>query len=269
MKMILAKPRYWPLYLLFAATIIVPNSTYAQTKPANDNSPQHIIQSDSLRQPSPKANTPALAADLLDAPTAADDSLYYANMLQGITIMDKAMDVGQLAQAALFFEDTYDQYPLRWLPSYYAAYCYGLMAFLEKNPVLKDNYLDNAQHWLDRANQLNPNNIEIIVVQALIYQERVQVNPAERMPEYGTLSIITLENAEQLDPNNPRIYYLRAQNMFLTPEIAGGGLQKACPLIEIAAQKYAAQQNDPNSIMPKWGRVMTDYMLQICNYGKK
>lgn len=259
-----AKQRVFSLFFLTFTALFSPifKDLQAQT-PALGNGT--LYPKDTLSTASKRY----LSITELDGITPAEDSIYLANMKQGINIMDKAMDIGQLAQAALFFEDTADEYPHLWLPVYYAAYCYSLMAFLEKNLISKDNYLDNAQQWVERAGFLNTGNVEILIVQALIYQERVQVNPAERMSEYGTMNIITLENAEKLDPNNPRIYYLRAQNMFLTPEIAGGGLQKACPLVEIAAQKYTAQKFDPESIQPKWGAAMTEYMLQICNYGKK
>jgi hypothetical protein len=189
---------------------------------------------------------------------------YISNMLQGINVMDKAMSTNELQQAAAFFEQMTEENAADWLPPYYAAYCYITMAFLERNAVLRDNYLDQAQSLLDVAKHIDPQNAEIAVVQAYSYQVRTAIDPATRMPEFGTLAVLSLEDATQLDANNPRLYYIQAQNLFLAPETQGGGLAKACPIVRTAAQKYALKPTPTPSILPKWGAAMTDYMNTVC-----
>lgn len=196
---------------------------------------------------------------------AQDDErlLYEKNMQVAIDLMGKATEIKQLEQAISFFETTHEEQPQEWLPPYYTAYCYLTMTFMEQNTAIKDTYLDLAQENLHKAETLDPLNNEIKILQAYIYQKRVEVSPQTRLEEYGTLAVLTLEEAEKNAPNNPRIYFLRAQNLFFAPEQNGGGLDRACPEIRKAAEKYA-QFVPQNPLMPKWGAGLTDYMFFVC-----
>lgn len=191
------------------------------------------------------------------------DSEYFSNMKQAIAIMDVAMDKSQLQQAINFFTEISDDQPKEWLPPYYAAYCYATMCFMERDRILKDTYLNKAQSFVDRAFSIQPGNAEILVLQAYIYQQRVEIDPTNRIDDYGTLVNIALEDATKLDPENPRLHYLIAHTTFFAPESAGGGMIKGCPLVNLAMQKY--EENPPlNEIAPKWGAALTSYMQTIC-----
>jgi len=191
------------------------------------------------------------------------ESEYYANMKQGIDIMDKAMDLAQLEQAANFFTEISNEQPKEWLPPYYAAYSFATMCFLEKDRIKRDQHLDKAQTYIDRAFTIQPGNPEIMVLQAYIYQQRVEVDPTNRTEDYGTLVQVAIEDAKKLDPDNPRLHFLIAQTTFFAPESLGGGIAKACPLVKTAIQKYA--ENKPlMDIAPKWGEALTNYMNTIC-----
>lgn len=192
-----------------------------------------------------------------------EDSEYFANMKQAISIMDIAMDKTQLEQAINFFTEISEEQPKEWLPPYYAAYCYATMCFLERDRLLKDTYLNKGQTYIDRAFSIQPSNAEILVLQAYLYQQRVEIDPANRLDEYGTLVQVTLDDAAKLDPENPRLHFLYAHTTFFAPESTGGGMIKGCPLVNIAAKKY--EENPPlNDIAPKWGIALTNYMQTIC-----
>lgn len=189
---------------------------------------------------------------------------YQADMLAAISDMDKAMSTQALRDAAGRFDIIARQAPSEWLPPYYASYCFTVMAFMTKRDLaLKDTYLISAQYHLDQTAKIDSNNVEVAVLQAYIYQMKVDVNPANRLEQYGTLAALSLEEAISIDPENPRIYYLKAQNFFFAPEYAGGGLGKACPIAQVAASKYT-KHNTPSPLHPKWGAAMTNYMQQVC-----
>lgn len=185
---------------------------------------------------------------------------YVSGMKTAIKIMDKGMSVEQLQQAANFFEDMSYRYPSDWLSPYYAAYCYSVMSFMEKIKLLKDKYLDDAQKQVDIAKRLSPNNSEILAVQAYIYQLRVEVNPEQRVEEFGTMSELTFKQALSVEPDNPRVYYLRAQNAFFSPQISR---EAACEIVIEAQGKYAVF-SPANELAPKWGEAMVDFMSQTC-----
>jgi hypothetical protein len=70
-----------------------------------------------------------------------------------------------------------------------------------------------------------------------------------------------LDKALQLNPDNPRVYYLRATMTFHMPEAYGGGAVKALPLYKTAAEKYNTFQPE-TSISPNWGKEMNEAELQ-------
>ncbi|HRI27551.1 MAG TPA: hypothetical protein PK239_16120 [Chitinophagales bacterium] len=191
------------------------------------------------------------------------DSEYFQNMKQAIDIMDRAMEKGQMEQAINFFTEISEEEPKEWLPSYYAAYCYATLCFMERDRLLRDRYLNEAQAHLDRIMKIQPNNAEILVLQAYVYQQRVEVDPTSRVQDYGTMVQINLDDAAKLEPDNPRLHFLLAQTTFFAPESAGGGMINACPMVHTAAKKY--EENPPlNDIAPKWGGAIVSYMQTIC-----
>lgn len=196
------------------------------------------------------------------------DSIYVNEMKKAILQMDKAMNIDEMKLAAQSFIQLNHKNTNDWLAPYYSAYCLVLMSFMEKMSDKKDNFLNQAQTYLDIANKLSPKNPEIKIVQAYLYQMRIEANPIERLEQYGTLLNLTLEDAKELDATNPRIYYMQAQTLFLSPEYAGGGLSKACPVAKKAVLLYAAKKST-NEILPKWGESMSNYMLRVCNSVQK
>ena len=55
----------------------------------------------------------------------------------------------------------------KWHPLYYAAFCYVNMSFLTKEPATKDEYLDKAQYFIDKAIEIYPEESEYAVRSAL------------------------------------------------------------------------------------------------------
>ncbi len=209
-------------------------------------------------------DTPLPSNQLTKESYTSISTTYTSDMLRVIGQMDRAMTTQELINAASQFEVIGQQAPTEWLPPYYAAYCYTVMAFMTKKDLtLKDTYLISAQYHLDKALRIDSNNVEVLVVQAYIYQMKVDVNPTNRLQEYGTLALMSLEKATTINPNNPRIYYLQAQNLFFAPPYAGGGLDRACPIATIAASKYETYSS-PSTLHPKWGEAMTNYMQRVC-----
>ena len=66
----------------------------------------------------------------------------------------------------------------------------------------------------------------------------------------------------ELNPNNPRLYYLQGMSLFNTPEQFGGGKDKAKPVFEKAVELYKAEQ--PKPLYPHWGQQQAEDMLAKC-----
>ena len=81
-----------------------------------------------------------------------------------------------------------------------------------------------------------------------------------RWQKYGALFEQHLTRAARLDPGNPRVDYLKAANIFHTPESFGGGKEKARPYFESALKKFESFKS-PNRYSPAWGKTESEYFL--------
>ena len=149
-----------------------------------------------------------------------------------------------------------------WLPAYYAAYCYVLSTFTEKMEAEKiHQQLDNAQNQIDKLLKNHDRESEIYALQAFIYQ--IRITDMSKGYKYSKLSNEALGLAEKLNPENPRVYYLRGTNTFHTPKMFGGGKENARPDLEKAAGLFAKQTTE-NDLAPSWGAAHNQELLKLC-----
>ncbi len=73
----------------------------------------------------------------------------------------------------------------------------------------------------------------------------------------------SLDKAITLNPDNPRPYLVKGQNVFYTPAAFGGGKDVAKPLLEKAAAKFATFKPE-NEIAPDWGKERNNELLTQC-----
>ena len=140
----------------------------------------------------------------------------------------------------------------KWHPLYYAAFCYVNMSCKSQAGEDKDKYLDKAQIMLDRALEIYPDESELMVLQGLLYQGRIQVDPKARGKSFSGKANKALKKAIEFNPENPRAYYLLGLNVLHTPKGFGGGVEAACPHFAMANEKY--KKLVPSHVLdPTWG----------------
>jgi hypothetical protein len=140
-----------------------------------------------------------------------------------------------------------------WLPQYYQSYALLLNCFQSKESGdIKDKTLDQAEAALGRARKLGGDESELLVLQAYIYQARLGVSPMMRSAKYSGMVNETLAQAKKLNPANPRIYLVQANNLYFTPKMFGGGADAAKPVYDEAKARYAAFKPS-TALMPNWG----------------
>ncbi|WP_346861771.1 hypothetical protein [uncultured Draconibacterium sp.] len=150
----------------------------------------------------------------------------------------------------------------KWLPSYYAAYCFVRSTFLdEMDADDKHKQLDKAQSLIDELQKKYSEESEICALQALVYQLRI--TDMSKGAKYSMKASSAIAEAEKLNAENPRVYYLRGSNTFHTPKFFGGGAEKAKPDLEKAAKMFeSVKQTDP--LMPTWGNIHNGQLLEQC-----
>lgn len=186
---------------------------------------------------------------------------YQKAMSQSIEKLFQAKSIPEYVEVTNQFERIAATEKAEWLPLYYASFATIMISFQEPDNAKKDSYLDQAQKFLDRAFVIDPKESELYMLQGFLYPCRINIDPMNRGMTYiGELNK-SLDKALELNPDNPRVYYLRATMIHHTPETYGGGAVKALPLYETAEAKFKIFQ-PKTSISPNWGKEMNEAELK-------
>ncbi|MEZ5196434.1 MAG: hypothetical protein R2764_08545 [Bacteroidales bacterium] len=188
---------------------------------------------------------------------------YIMFMTRQIKTLSMTKTIEGLQALADDFERTANAQTDKWHPLYYAAFCHVNMSFKSEAGEIKDQHLDQAQALLDRALEIYPDESELMVLQGLLYQGRIQVDPKSRGRNYSGKAKKALEMAIEYNPDNPRAYYLLGLNVLHTPEGLGGGAAAACPYFEQGNENYKNQVPD-HVLDPSWG-AEENYNQSIIN----
>ncbi|WP_430814919.1 hypothetical protein [Carboxylicivirga sp. RSCT41] len=186
---------------------------------------------------------------------------YQTAMKKNIDELFKTRNIEQINAIAASFKRIASVEKNDWLPTYYAAYAYVRSTHFISESDSIQLQLDKAQAELELLLTSNPDESEVHVLQAMIYSLRI-TNPMNGY-KYSSLSNEALSKAEQLNTSNPRIYYCRANNIYHTPKMFGGGKEKAKPLFEKAARLFE-NTNYENPLWPYWGSYHNKQMLAKC-----
>lgn len=189
-------------------------------------------------------------------------------MEERIATLDTTSSVEGLTDLANAFERIAEAEKNQWLPYYYAAYCnasVGLMVgsggdMMAAKADKTDPYADKAEKLIGKAEELMKNNSEVFVVKKMIATLRMMGDPMNRFMTYGPEAQAMLDEAKKLNPENPRVYILEAQDKFFTPEQFGGSKAEAKLLFEKAKQLFETFKPE-SSIHPNWGKGQVIYFL--------
>ncbi len=136
-----------------------------------------------------------------------------------------------------------------------------MVSFQEPDPAKKDEMLDQAQKFLDQAMAIAPNESELYMLQGFLYPSRINIDPMARGMKYIGEMNKALDKALELNPDNPRVYYLRATMTLHTPEAYGGGAAKALPLYRAADEKFRIFK-PKTELSPNWGKEICEAELK-------
>ncbi len=151
-----------------------------------------------------------------------------------------------------------------WAAHYYVAYSKTILSYMEKDATKKDAYLDEAEkESKDAVNLLKKSNDETYVLDAMIANARMGVDPMNRWQKYGKIFGENLESAKAINPDNPRMYYLMAVSKYFTPKAYGGGKKIAQPYFEKAEPLFAKETGD-DATKPYWGKAHNAMFLAEC-----
>ncbi len=193
---------------------------------------------------------------------------YVAKMKETMQLMDLCQTLEEYQEAANTFEVIGMAEKDKWQPFYYSALIYGIMSMQATDYEQKDLYAEKAESAIGSGLEISPDESEFFVLKAFTYYAMIQVDPMTRGMEYMGLADAALAKAEALNPDNPRVYYLRAQAAFNMPVEFGGGPQAALPILKKAKEKYD-NEDLTDELHPHWGNEDINQMLEQIAAGEE
>jgi hypothetical protein len=183
-------------------------------------------------------------------------------MEKALSGLDTLKTSDQWIQSANAFERIALKEPKEWLPAYYVALAYDMAFNLTTDASKQELMAASADNFIKKAEALNPDNSEIMVLKCMVSGLFIRLNPMINGQKFGPLAQQQLEKAFALDPENPRAYMQAGITLYFTPAQWGGDKVKGKELLEQAAVKYAAFK-PASSIHPNWGKQTNDMFLEM------
>ena len=188
---------------------------------------------------------------------------YEKVMTEKISRLEDTRSLEDLQILANDFQRIAEKEKDKWQPNYYTALAYiqkGRSQMQNGNNAALEETADQAQKFVDAAESLEKNNSEIHLLQKMIYSLKMMVNPMERFRTFGAKAEEELKKAEQLDPSNPRVTLIKAEDVYYTPEQFGGSKTKGMELFKTALEKFNAFK-PKTALDPNWGKMEAQYFL--------
>ena len=198
---------------------------------------------------------------LLFATSSFAQSERFTNAMRAnFTLLDSAKTAQDYMAVAAAFQRVGDAEKTQWLPYYYAGLALSQAARLPQ-VTDKDKIAEEIKAICNKAEAISSNS-EIYTLRYMAATQQMQVDPQTRYQTYGAEATAALQKGIQLDPKNPRLYYLQGMTVFNTPESFGGGKANAKPVFEKAVALYKTEQ--VKTMYPHWGQKQAEDMLAKC-----
>ncbi|MFT3846743.1 MAG: hypothetical protein QM725_16910 [Lacibacter sp.] len=197
------------------------------------------------------------------ASASAQSERYTGAMQKNFEAMASANTPAGMLDVSNAFERIANAEKNQWLPFYYSSLCKVWYAFMLNDPKQYDQIADQCDSLIAKAELMEKNNSEIVLLKSMVATLRMIVDPMSRYMQYGMMSNQYIEESKQLDPANPRPYMWQAQGVSKTPVQFDGGCDKAKPIFEKALELFKAFK--PKSpLHPDWGKDQTEKAYSEC-----
>jgi len=178
-------------------------------------------------------------------------------IMQGKEIIRKAeadWNLQQLMAARGYFERLINEPTYPWLVHYYIGFVdmrlityYFALADMDK----AEEFVDDGIEHLEKAVELKNDFAEGYGLLSSLLGNKIALNPMLGMT-LGMKSGQMMNKALGLAPENPRITLIAGQSAYYTPEMYGGGKDKAHKHIEKAIAYFQSFKPE-KPILPDWG----------------
>ncbi|NNE32315.1 MAG: hypothetical protein HKN40_08100 [Winogradskyella sp.] len=181
--------------------------------------------------------------------------------------MSKAFELwqnGNIDTAENLFERIAVAEPNEWLANYYVAQINSLKSWNEKDESILKAQLDKAQNHLDIANSKSKANEELLVMQAQILTNWVAFDGMTYGMKYSAKISELYAKALELNPNNPRAAFCKADWDMGSAQYFGKDTSPYCAAID-ASVKLFDTFKPKSKLHPNWGKERAQQVAASCN----
>jgi hypothetical protein len=170
---------------------------------------------------------------------------------------------GKNTEASAMFERIASAEKDNWLPNYYVALVSTTTAFATKDKDQVNALLTKAQSALDVEMNKYPNNAELLVMQAMIHTAWIAFDPMTNGMKLSGKVMEIYAKAEQIEPNNPRVVFSKAEFEMGSARFFGTDTKPICAQIEKSIELFATFK--PQTVFhPKWGLERAQEAAKDC-----
>lgn len=159
---------------------------------------------------------------------------------------------GKSTEASDLFERIASAEKASWLPNYYVALVNTTTAFRTKDKEQMNLLLSKAQKALDAEMDKNPNNAELLVMQAMIHTAWIAFDPMINGQKLSGTVMELYGKAQAIAPENPRVVFCKAEFEIGGAKFWGTDTKPMCAQIEKAIGLFATFKPE-TPFSPKWG----------------
>ena len=159
---------------------------------------------------------------------------------------------GKSTEASDLFERIASAEKASWLPNYYVALVNTTTAFRTKDKEQMNLLLSKAQKALDAEMDKNPNNAELLVMQAMIHTAWIAFDPMTNGQKLSGTVMELYGKAQAIAPENPRVVFCKAEFEIGGAKFWGTDTKPKCAQIEKAIGHFATFKPE-TPFSPKWG----------------
>lgn len=180
--------------------------------------------------------------------------------------MEKAFALwgeGKSTEASNMFERISAVETENWIPLYYVAYVNIIDAFTEKDKTQLQLKLDKAKTSLAKAKELSPNNVELMIMEAMHNTAWIAFDGATYGMKYSSVNTALYQKAVEMAPENPRVLLSQAEWNMGMASYFGKDTAPFCKDIETALELFSTFKNE-TPFYPSWGADRAEQVLESC-----
>lgn len=180
--------------------------------------------------------------------------------------MEKAFSLwkeGKSTEASAMFERIASAEKTSWLPNYYVALVNTTESFQTKDKEKVSALLAKAQNAMDVELAKDPNNAELLVLQALIYTGWIAFDPMTNGMKLSGKVMELYAKAETIAPENPRVVFGKAEFEIGGAKFFGTDTKPMCAQVDrsiVLFEKFKPE----TPFHPKWGLDRALEMQKEC-----